>query len=57
MISISYISVVDVCTGETINNVDSVLVQTFAPSNAGLVDVATEDGTIFLCDITDGLEQ
>ena len=51
-----YISVVDVCTGETINNVDSVLVQTFAPTNAGLVDVATEDSTIFLCDITDGLE-
>ncbi|MBL6664001.1 MAG: SprB repeat-containing protein, partial [Flavobacteriales bacterium] len=51
-----YISVVDVCTGETINNVDSVLVQTSAPSNAGLVDVATEDSTIFLCDITDGLE-
>ena len=50
-----YISVVDVCTGETINNVDSVLVQTSAPSNAGLVDVATEDSTIFLCDITDGL--
>ncbi len=51
-----YISVVDVCTGETINNVDSVLVQTSAPTNAGLVDVATEDSTIFLCDITDGLE-
>ncbi|MFL2569955.1 MAG: T9SS type A sorting domain-containing protein [Flavobacteriales bacterium] len=51
-----YISVVDVCTGETINNVDSVLVQTFAPTNAGLVDVASEDSTIFLCDITDGLE-
>ena len=50
-----YISVVDVCTGETINNVDSVLVQTSAPSNAGLVGVATEDSTIFLCDITDGL--
>ena len=34
-----YISVIDVCTGETINNVDSVIVQTSAPTNAGLVDV------------------
>ena len=41
---------------ETINNVDSVLVQTFAQTNAGLVGVDTEDSTIFLCDVTDGLE-
>ncbi len=51
-----YISVVDVCTGETINNVDSTLVQTSTPSNAGLVGIASQDSTIFLCDITDGLE-
>ena len=30
-----YITVVDVCTGEVIPNVDSVLVQTFAQTNAG----------------------
>ena len=49
-----YISVIDVCTGETINNVDSVLVQTSPPSNAGLVGVITEDSTIFLCDVSNG---
>ena len=32
------------------------MVQTSAPTNAGLVDVASEDSTIFLCDISDGLE-
>ena len=51
-----FISVVDVCTGETINNVDSVLVQTFAQTNAGLVDILSQDSTVFLCDVTDGLE-
>ncbi len=51
-----YITVVDVCTGEVIPNVDSVLVQTFAQTNAGLVDVPTEDSTVFLCDVTDGAD-
>ena len=51
-----YISVVDVCTGETIPNVDSILVQTFSPTNAGLVGTVGQDSTIFLCDVTDGTE-
>ena len=51
-----YISVYDVCTEEIINNVDSVFVQTFGATNAGLVGVDSNDSTIFLCDVSDGLE-
>ena len=51
-----YISVFDVCTQEIINNVDSVFVQTFAATNAGLVGGDSNDSTIFLCDVSDGIE-
>ena len=52
-----YISVVDVCTGETINNVDSVLVQTYPPTNAGLINIPGQDTAVFLCDVTDGSQE
>lgn len=42
-----YISIVDVCTGESVENADSVLIQVAPPTNAGA------DSTLFLCDSDD----
>jgi hypothetical protein len=42
-----YISIVDVCSGESVENADSVLIQVVPPTNAGA------DSTVFLCNTDD----
>jgi len=51
-----YITVVDVCTGEIIPNVDSILIETYSQTNAGLVQNQYNDSTILLCDVSDGTD-